>query len=105
GPPGGRAPEGNPSGEPSPILTPAAGEHIAACDAGDGYVGTTSGGGDDVEVFRPGRDADTRPVARLSGSGKALAIDRAARFGAAITDRGTFRFAIADPKTLAQVAP
>ena len=102
---GGRAPDGNPIGDPFPILTPAAGAQIAASDAGDVYVGTTSGGGYDVEVFRPGRDADTRPVARLSGSGKALAIDRAARFGAAITDRGTFRFAIADPKTLAQVAP
>jgi hypothetical protein len=101
---GGRAPDGNPIGDPFPIVTPASGAQIAASDAGDVYVGTTSGGGYDVEVFRPGRDAAARPVARLAGAGKALAIDRAAKFAAAITDQGTFRFAIADPKTLLKIA-
>jgi hypothetical protein len=101
---GGRAPDGNPIGDPFPIVTPAAGAQIAASDAGDVYIGTTSGGGYDVEVFRPGRDAATRPVARLPGVGKALAIDRSAKFAAAITDQGTFRFAIGDPKTLARLA-
>jgi hypothetical protein len=101
---GGRAPDGNVLGDPFPILTPAGGAQIAASDAGDVYVGTTSGGGYDVEVFRPGRDAAARAVARIPGNGKALAIDRAAKFAAAITDQGTFRFAIADPKTLTKLA-
>jgi len=67
------------------------------------FVGTTSGGGYDVEVFRPGREADLRSVARVPGVGRALAVDRAGKFGAAITDQGTFRFALGDAKTLARV--
>jgi hypothetical protein len=101
---GGRAPDGNPIGDPFPIVTPAAGAQIAASDAGNVYIGTTSGGGYDIEVFQPGRDADTRSVARVPGVGKALAIDRAARFAAAITDQGTYRFALGDPKSLTKIA-
>ena len=101
---GGRAPDGSPLGAPFPIVTPAAGSQIAASDIGDVYVGTTSGGAYDVEVFRPGIDADLRAVARIPGVGRALVVDHAGKFAAAITDQGTFRFAITDPKTLARLA-
>jgi WD40 domain-containing protein len=101
---GGRAPDGAPLGDPFPIVTPAAGAQIASSDAGDVYIGTTSGGAYDVEVFRPGRDVSPRAVARITGVGRALAIDRAAKFAAVVTDQGTFRFALADPKTLMRVA-
>jgi hypothetical protein len=101
---GGRAPDGAPLGDPFPIVTPAAGAQIASSDAGDVYIGTTSDGAYDIEVFRPGKDADPRPVARINGVGRALAIDRAAKFAAVITDQGSFRFALADPKTLLRVA-
>ena len=101
---GGRAPDGAPLGGPFPILTPAAGAQIASSDAGDVYIGTTSGGAYDIEVLRPGRDADPRPVARITGVGRALAVDRAAKLAAVITDRGTFRFALADPKSLVRIA-
>jgi WD40 domain-containing protein len=101
---GGRAPDGAPLGDPFPIVTPAAGAQIASSDAGDVYIGTTSGGAYDVEVFRPGRDVDPRPVARITGVGRALAIDRTAKFAAVVTDQGTFRFALADAKTLTRVA-
>jgi hypothetical protein len=101
---GGRTADGDPLGEPFPIVTPAAGARIAASDAGDVYVGTTSGGAFDIEVFRPGRDAQLKAVARVAGVGTALAVDKSARLAAAVTDQGTFRFAIADPKTLTRVA-
>ena len=101
---GGRAADGEVLGDPFPIVTPAAGARIAASDAGDVYVGTTSGGNFDVEVFRPGRDSELTALARIAGVGTALAVDRSARFGAAVTDQGTYRFALADPKTLTRVA-
>jgi hypothetical protein len=102
---GGRAADGEVIGDPFPIVTPAAGARIAASEGGDVYVGTTSEGAFDVEVFRPGRDSDLKPVARIAGVGSALAVDRAGKFAAAVTDQGTYRFAIADPKaTLTRVA-
>ena len=85
-------------------MTPAAGARIAASDAGDVYVGTTTGGAFDIEVFRPARDAELKTVARVAGVGTALAVDRTAGFAAAVTDQGTYRFALADPKTLTRVA-
>jgi hypothetical protein len=96
---GGRAPDGAPLGAPFPIVTPASGSQIAGSDAGDVYVGTTSGGGYDIEVFRPGRDADPRPVARVPGAGRALAIDRSGTFAAAITDQGTYLMALSEKPT------
>jgi hypothetical protein len=101
---GGRAPDGAPLGAPFPIVTPASGAHLAVTDAGDVYVGTTSGGAYDVEVFRPGRDTDLRAVARIAGTGRGLAVDRASKFAAVITDQGTYRFALADAKTLTRLA-
>jgi hypothetical protein len=101
---GGRTADGQPLGDPFPVVTPAAGARIAASDAGDVYVGTTTGGAFDIEVFRPGRDAALKAVARVAGSGTALAVDRTASFAAAVTDQGTYRFALADPKTLTRVA-
>jgi hypothetical protein len=101
---GGRYADGEIVGDPFPIVTPAAGARIAASDAGDVYVGTTSEGAFDVEVFRPGRDRELKPVARIAGTGTALAVDRTATFAAAVTDQGTYRFALADPKaTLTRV--
>jgi hypothetical protein len=96
---GGRTADGDLIGDPFPIVTPAAGARIAASDAGDVYVGTTSENAFDVEVFRPGRDSELSAVARIAGVGTGLAVDRAAKFAAAITDQGTYHFAIADPKT------
>jgi hypothetical protein len=96
---GGRTADGEVIGDPFPIVTPAAGGRIAASDAGDVYVGTTSEGAFDIEVFRPGQDAELKTVARIAGIGTALAVDRNAKFAAAVTDQGTYRFALADPKT------
>jgi hypothetical protein len=101
---GARTADGEPLGDPFPIVTPAAGARIAASDAGDVYVGTTTGGAFDIETFRPGRDTELKPVARVAGVGSALAVDRSAKFAAAVTDQGTYRFALADPKTLTRVA-
>ena len=96
---GGRTADGEVIGDPFPIVTPAAGARIAASDAGDVYVGTTSENAFDIEIFRPGRDSELRPVARIAGVGTGLAVDRSAKFAAAVTDQGTYRFALADPKT------
>jgi hypothetical protein len=101
---GGRTADGEPLGEPFPIVTPAAGARIAASDAGDAYVGTTTGGAFDIEMFRPGRDTQLKAIARVAGVGTVLAVDRSATFAAAVTDQGTYRFALADPKTLTRVA-
>ena len=102
---GGRTADGDLIGNPFPIVAPAAGARIAASDAGDVYVGTTSDGAFDVEVFRPARDSALKPVARVVGTGTALAVDRSAKFAAAVTDQGTYRFAVSDPKaTLTRVA-
>jgi hypothetical protein len=101
---GGRTADGEPLGDPFPIVTPAAGARIAASDAGDVYVGTTSGGAFDIETFRPGRDSQLKAVARVAGAGSALAVDKSAKFAAAITDQGTYRFAVAEPKTMTRVA-
>jgi hypothetical protein len=101
---GGRAADGEVLGDPFPIVTPAAGARISASDAGDVYVGTTSGGNFDIEAFRPGRDSELTAVARIAGVGTALAVDRSGKFAAAVTDQGTYRFALADPKTLMRVA-
>ena len=102
---GGRTANGDVIGDPFPIVVPAAGARIAASDAGDVYVGTTSNGAFDVEVFRPGRDSALTAVARIEGTGTALAVDRSAKFGSVVTDKGTYRFALADPKsTLTRVA-
>jgi hypothetical protein len=101
---GGRTADGEPLGDPFPIVTPAAGARIAASDAGDVYIGTTSAGAFDIEVFRPGRDSQLKAVARVAGVGSALAVDRSAKLAAAVTDQGTYRFAVADPKTLTRIA-
>jgi hypothetical protein len=101
---GGHAADGELIGDPFPIVTPAAGARIAASDAGDVYVGTTSGGNFDIEVFRPGRDTELTTIARVAGIGTALAVDSSATFAAAVTDQGTYRFALADPKTMTRVA-
>ena len=101
---GGHAADGELIGEPFPIVTPAAGARIAASDAGDVYVGTTSSGNFDIEVFRPGRDTELTTIARVAGVGTALAVDSSAKFAAAVTDQGTYRFALADPKTMTRVA-
>ena len=101
---GGHAADGELIGDPFPIVTPAAGARIAASDAGDVYVGTTSGGNFDIEVFRPGRDTELTTIARVAGVGAALAVDSSAKFAAAVTDQGTYRFALADPKTMTRVA-
>lgn len=93
---GGRTADGEPLGDPFPIVTPSAGARIAASDAGDVYVGTTSGGAFDVEVFRPGRDSQLKSVVRLAGVGTALAVDRTGTFAAAVTDQGTIRFRVAN---------
>jgi hypothetical protein len=101
---GGRTVDGGTIGDPFPIVTPAAGAEIAASDAGDVYIGTTSGGNFDIEAFRPSSDTQLKSVARVSGVGTALAVDRSAKLGAAVTDQGTYRFALADPKTMTRVA-
>ena len=95
---GGRTADGDLIGDPFPIVTPAAGARIAASDAGDVYVGTTSEGNFDIEVFRPGQDSELKVVARVAGTGTGLAVDHSGKFAAAVTDQGTYRFALAETK-------
>jgi hypothetical protein len=42
-------------------------------------------------------------VARIAGTGRALAIDRTAKVAAAITSEGTYRFPLADPRSLTRL--
>src|SRR5438309_8358181 len=56
----------------------------------------------DVEVFRPGRDADPRAIARVPGVGRALAVDRAGKTAAAITDQGTYWIDLTAPSTVSR---
>ena len=95
---GGRYANGEVVGDPFPIVTPAAGARIAASEAGDVYVGTTSDGAFDVEVFRPGRDTELKRIARIAGTGTALAVDRTGTHAAAVTDQGTYFFTVAESK-------
>ena len=96
---GGRTPDGLPLAAPFPITLGSAGGLLAASDNGDLFIAWQTSGGYEVKVFRPGVDRSTRGVLRLPGVGRAFAIDPSGKFGAAVTDQGTFRFQVnaADP--------
>lgn len=100
----GRGADGAPLAAPFPMTTPAAGAQLASTDQGDLYVGTTSGGGYDIEALRVGREGAPHAVVRLPGTGRALAVDRGGTLAAAITNGGTYRFTLADPaRTLTRI--
>jgi hypothetical protein len=96
---GGRTPDGLPLAAPFPIGLGSAGGLLAASDNGDLFIAWQTGGGYEVRMFRPGVDRSTKGVLRVPGVGRAFAIDPSGRFGAAVTDQGTFRFQVnaADP--------
>lgn len=75
-----------------PIATPASGGALAATSAGELYVATNSRGDTDVEVLNLAKDRQMRGVLRVPGEVRALAIDPGGVLGAAITDKGVFRF-------------
>ena len=96
---GGRTPDGLPLAAPFPIALGSAGGLLAASDNGDLFIAWQNAGDYEVRVFRPGVDRSTRGVLRVPGTGRAFAIDPSGKFGAAVTDQGTFRFQVnaADP--------
>lgn len=104
---GGRAPDGAVLGEPFPILTSSAGAYLAASGAGELFIAAQVSEGFEVRVLRVGRERAPRGILRLPGKGSAFAVDAAGRWGAAVTDQGTFRFSLkaADPSsTIRRVA-
>jgi hypothetical protein len=96
---GGRTPDGLPLSAPFPIALGSAGGLLAASDNGDLFIAWQNAGAYEVRVLRPGVDRATRGVLRIPGTGSAFAIDPTGKFGAAVTDQGTFRFQVnaADP--------
>lgn len=96
---GGRTPDGVPISAPFPIGLPPTGGLLAASDNGDLFMAFQTSGGYEVRVFRPGVERSPKGVLRVPGVGRAFAIDPAGKFGAAVTDQGTFRFQVnaADP--------
>src|SRR5438132_1273340 len=83
---GGRTADGEPLADPFPIVTPAAGARLAASDAGDVYVGTTSRGAIDIEVFRPATDSQPSAVAGVGGTTNDVTRSRGGRVVGAIVD-------------------
>jgi len=103
----GRAPDGAILGAPFPLTTPSSGALLAATNDGQLYIGTTSAGGVDIEVFRVGVERGVRGVVRVPGRGQRLAIDPGGVLGAVVTSDGTFRFGPRDVDptgTLSRVA-
>jgi hypothetical protein len=96
---GGRTPDGLPLAAPFPIALGSAGGLLAASDNGDLFIAWQNAGAYEVRMFRPGVERSTKGVLRIPGVGRAFAIDPAGKFGAAVTDQGTFRFQVnaADP--------
>jgi hypothetical protein len=96
---GGRTPDGLPLSAPFPIALGSAGGLLAASDNGDLFIAWQNAGAYEVRMFRPGVERSTKGVLRIPGTGRAFAIDPMGKFGAAVTDQGTFRFQLtaADP--------
>ena len=96
---GARTPDGVPIAAPFPIGLPSTGGLLAVSDNGDLFIALQTSGGYEVRTFRPGVERSPKGVLRVPGVGRAFAVDPSGRFGAAVTDQGTFRFQItaADP--------
>ena len=96
---GGRTPDGLPLAAPFPIALGPAGGLLATSDNGDLFIAWQNAGAYEVRMFRPGVERSTKGVLRIPGTGTAFAIDPSGKFGAAVTDQGTFRFQVtaADP--------
>ena len=96
---GGRTPDGLPLAAPFPIGLGSAGGLLAASDYGDLFIAWQTSGGYEVRVLRPGVERATKGVLRVPGTGTAFAIDPSGKYGAAVTDQGTYRFQVnaADP--------
>ena len=85
--------DGKGLGDPFPLVTPAAGPAVASSPAREEvYIATTSQGATDVEVIRPGVDANTRTLARVAGQVRDLAIDEEGVYAVVVTSQGTYRF-------------
>lgn len=103
----GRAPDGAPL-RSFPIRTPSTGGSLAVTRKGELYIATDSNSGDtDVEVLDLTRDRTMRGVLRVPGALKVLAIDPGGVLGAAMTDKGVYRFGPHDTdpaKTLTRIS-
>ena len=102
----GRAPDGAPLAS-FPITAPASGGALAVTSAGELYIATNAKGETDIEVLSLTRDRTMRGVLTVPGEVRALAIDPGGILGAAITDKGVFRFGPkdVDPKrTVTRIA-
>ena len=104
---GGRSPDGVPLGAPFPIQISGAGAILDASDAGELFIATQVASEFEVRVLNVGKERFPRGVLRVPGVGSAFAVDRSGAFGAAVTDKGTYRFSLkaADPsKTISRLA-
>ena len=102
----GRAPDGAPL-TAFPIPAPASGGALAVTKAGELWIATNSSGETDIEVLNLTKDRTMRGVLKVPGSIRALAIDPGGILGAAITDKGVYRFGPKDvdpQKTLTRIA-
>jgi SPOR domain len=96
---GARTPDGVPIAAPFPIGLPGTGGLLAVSDNGDLFIALQTSEGYEVRMFRPGVERAPKGVLRVPGVGRAFAVDPSGKFGAAVTDQGTFRFQLnaADP--------
>jgi hypothetical protein len=102
----GRAPDGTPLAS-FPIEAPSSGGALAATNAGQLWIATNSKGETDIEVLDLTRDRTMRGVLTVPGEIRALALDPGGLLGAAITDKGVYRFGPKDvdpQRTLTRIA-
>lgn len=104
---GARADDGAVLSDPFPMLVSSAGAYLGTSTAGELFIGTQRSEGFEVSVLLIGREKAPRGIVRVPGNGRAFTVDPSGRWGAAITDQGTYRFSLksSDPtSTIKRIA-
>ena len=91
---GGRTPDGRPLTDPFPIHVGKDGAYLAASDKGELFIAMQVPEGFEVRSLLVGKEIVQRGILRIPGTGVAFAVDHTGTFGAAVTDRGTYRFSL-----------